>query len=283
MSTLTLVVWTADLVKILEEFKESNHVPNFLRKRINKFLSEAEQRPLTLLFEEADRFITAIGRPHLFNTKALTVFSVNLSPEVIHLGKPALRKRRWAAKNKPRKSCYGLFCQGQARPLSKFHINKSGRDKDKPRTYCTECDSIYSRRYRERWNLDNPDFYETYYRERNIKRRKSDWQHYGLVPYREISAAIEELCNRLGSKRTAHRIGVSSQSVWRWRKDLVDSVHMEYAVRIWREYLRVVTRDERFTPAEKRFGKGVRIEHERDERGRIVASRRVKEESIANL
>lgn len=107
---MTLVVWTADLVKILEEFKENGYVPEALRKRINKFLDEAEKRPLTLFFEDADRLVTAIGKPYLFNTKALTVFNVRLPPEVIRLGKPALRKRRWAAKSKPRKRCPGLFC-----------------------------------------------------------------------------------------------------------------------------------------------------------------------------
>lgn len=275
---MALVVWTADLVKILEEFKENGYIPEALRKRINNFLNEAENKPLTLFFEEADRLVTAIGKSHLFNTETLTVFSVKLSPAVILLGKPALRKRRWAAKNKPRKRCLGLFCQGQARPLSKFNINKSGRDEGKPRTYCVECDLIQSRRYQERWKLRNRDFYEKYYRERNIKRRKNDWQHYGLVPYGEVRAAVEELCSRLSFKRVALRIGVATQTVWRWRKGLAESIHLEYAVRIQEEYSKVILQDERLTPAEKRFGKGVRIEIERGELGLILTSRRVKDE-----
>lgn len=182
---------------------------------------------------ETAEWIVAVGmgRPDLFHTDLEVIAQESGKGDNGQL--PQRKKRLPVPSDVPSKKCQGPLCQGQPRPLSEFHLNKQGRNTDKPRGYCRECRSFGARKSRQSWKVRNSEYCSGYDRERNIRNRKhKDWKYYGLVPYSSVSFALEELCEKLGPKATAHLIRVSRTTVYEWRKHRSAEIRKEHAARI---------------------------------------------------
>ncbi len=173
--------------------------------------------------ETADWIVAVgMGRADLFHTYLEIITQGNGKGDSRQL--PQRKDRPPVSPNVPSKKCPGPFCEDQPRPLSEFH---------KSRGCCEECYSFKARKWRQAWKVRNPKYYSEHDRERNIKNRKhKDWKYYGLVPYSNVSFALEELCKKLGPKVTARLIGVSRTTVYGWRKHQFAQVRKEHAARI---------------------------------------------------
>ncbi len=182
--------------------------------------------------ETADWIVAVgMGRADLFHTNLEIITQGNGKGDSGQL--PQRKERPPVPPDVPSKKCPGPFCEGQPRPLSEFHFYKQGRDTGKSRGCCEECYSFKARKWRQSWEIRNPKYHSEHDRERNIKNRKhKDWKYYGLVPYSNVSFALEALCKKLGPKATARLVGVGRSTVYMWRGHQFAQIRKEHAARI---------------------------------------------------
>lgn len=290
---MTLVVRTADLAKLLDEFLKQNYV-NPEDARVFGFLTPREYLDewgihyrvvYRILKQEtqwttlagrgkqcvADKILIAIDKVEALYNGELEVFDVDLATgRVKKENTPEPKKRPPVPNDVPTKKCPGPLCQGHPRPLKKFALK--GRNTEKRLAQCEECHRYRQRVYDQRYSLRRAEkvraTQERHNRDRRTKHGK-DWKYYGFVPVSKVSMAIEIVCNRLGPKEASRRLGVSPQMLWRYRTDRSRSLHKQHAMAILRLAYSLVQTGEKWSFDDKRFGRGAKRTFVRDELGYI--------------
>lgn len=168
-----------------------------------------------------------MGRPDLLHTYLQVIIQGDGERDSGQL--PQRKERPPVPPGVPAKTCRGVFCQGQIRPLLEFGLYNAGGGKKKLQSRCTECDAFESQKRWKKWELQNPKAHEVYNRR---MRKHQEWEHYGYVPYFRVEFAVEELCSRFGPKKAARLIGVSYRALWTWRTGRSKQVFKENAARI---------------------------------------------------
>lgn len=218
------VVWRRQVANLLDRYVDGDQSvavviqrltdiwgvhPDTIRKVFRKIKGKSNKVFVEL--DLVDGIVTAIGYPELFYLGKIRVMRRQFS------GAGQTQKQvLW--KPESQKKCPGPLCKGKQRPLKKFYVYKSSRRAGRVYPYCKKCSATRGIPYRE-----------TYKRKH---RKHQEWVHFGNTPIKEVISDLEYLCSKLGPSKTAELIGISYNSVWKWRKGLHTVMRKEYAMKV---------------------------------------------------